>query len=662
MSQRNRQSFVIAAALLTALVSASPAAAVLQGDCNDNGVTAINEVQRCANIFLDTQDLSLCPPCDQNGNGTVAINEVAGASNCFLDSTSAGCRMVVGGPTPTNTAVAATNTPTNTAGATATFTSSPVNTPTNTAPLPTSTPTPVEPPTGTPTATTPPSSSVRLSVDILPGGGTPRNCRGTCTGGLRDGLSCGTNSDCWRACVGGSNAGNFCTNNAGCPSGTCPTTTCGGTRTCGGGPLDGMTCTGGSSCNGCTQASGPEGSCAVVQLGIFPINLPLNGVCLPRTLVPDAACVTDDECKTCVGGSGNGNACLVPTDCPAPGTCSGAGNCAAPGLDMLVGSPDPVTGEAPLTIPDGSLRLSPAFVSGIGNVCVTGAGEGRGAIDCDGGRPNLNTSIEADHDTKPGSPTNSGPTVGLPDDPGCNADFVLPDGNVDRACLEGTGTCSGGTNAGMFCMNHASCPMGRCSFCNTGGAPDGICLSGVNQDMACNMGSQCPPPAPTPTPGSCTTTGAHPGLCNSPNVVTQTGVFAAGDMVVAFPLAIQILPDASVLGPDGLPCTADDKGDPPAAVSVVLSTGTNESTIYDYNPNPMAPNPGQILGPGRTCGGSPCLSSVTGAPAQSCQALSAGSVAGITFGGTFPAMDVSVGDITTAFLFTLGEARVVEEP
>lgn len=133
---------IVAAAILIS----TPAYAVLQGDCNDDTDVAINEVQRCANIFSGTQMLSLCPPCDFDGSGNVGINEVQGAANCYLDNQSSGCRMLptpIDTPVPTDTPVPPTDTVTvePTATATPPATDTPASTFTATQAPPTETPT-----------------------------------------------------------------------------------------------------------------------------------------------------------------------------------------------------------------------------------------------------------------------------------------------------------------------------------------------------------------------------------------------------------------------------------------------------------------------------------------------------------------------------------------
>lgn len=61
----------------------TPVQAACPGDCDGNGVVPINEVQRVANIYLETQPLSQCTRADRNNDGMVAINEVVLASNSY---------------------------------------------------------------------------------------------------------------------------------------------------------------------------------------------------------------------------------------------------------------------------------------------------------------------------------------------------------------------------------------------------------------------------------------------------------------------------------------------------------------------------------------------------------------------------------------------------
>jgi len=468
-----------------------------------------------------------------------------------------------------------------------------------------------------------------VAFNVVPGGGTGGNCRGTCVGGSTPGASCAFASEC----PGG---------------GTCPNP-----KACLGGPYNGLTCTLAVDCNGCdpnqvcTGSGTPlacctaanagtcpvAGSCALVQNSLFAVRVPLNGVCSPRKISPDTSCITNIECKTCVGsqlngfacanstqcrgcigGSNAGNPCASAGQCPGgtcdvagAGTCTGPGSCVTAKFDVVVGSPDG-NGETPLTVPQSSVLLNPAVVSGVGTACVSAGGNGVGVIDCDGGRADRDFALSRDHNTTPASAGNSGSALGLPDDPTCDDTFLLPDGSTSRACVEGTTVCSAeSTNAGMLCTVPADCPGGDCIPCNTNSP--------------------------------------HPGVCNSPTNVAVSGTFSAGDIVIALPLAIKVLPTAAANGPDLLPCTADDLGDPPAAVTVSLSTGTNTVTVYD-----AGNTAGAKIGPGETCGANPCVASITG-QGTSCANLNAGMVSGVKFGGGFPAFDTQAGDIGTVFQF-----------
>ena len=551
------------------------------------------------------------------------------------------------GPSSTPTVPAPTGTPT-VPGPTNTPTTPPTASPTRTPTLaaPTSTPT-NPPPTGTATATQGPD---RL-FQIAPAGGSDGNCRGTCTGGLNPGASCGAAADC-RVCSGGSRAGLSCSANSECPGSTCPAGgTCSAPRTCVGGPRNSLTCANSGDCNGCapnnicTGAGAPlacctgtdsgscpvSGSCALVQNSLFPIRVPLNGVCVPRAYI-DRGCTTDAECA------------------PLGKTCQFSS------LTLQVGSADG-NNEIPITIQQSDVKVMPARVGSIGTVCVSAASNGGGVIDCDGGRANLNLLSLKDHNTTPGNAGNSGSAAGLVDDPSCTNTAVQPDGSISRACLEGTKQCDGGVNEGALCMVDGDCPGSTCSPCTT-------------QPQALH------------------------GVCNSPTVAVQSGTFGAGDASIALPLALTILSTGpSILppaptpsptppadwGPDRLPCTADDTVQSSGAVVVTLSTGTNSVLIYDANntsglrlgvssettctsdgncplgescrnsSNDLACNTGScrcvIL-----CGASPCLGQTTGTP-LSCSNLSAGNLTGLTFGGGFPGLDTQASDIATLFQF-----------
>jgi cysteine-rich repeat protein len=504
-----------------------------------------------------------------------------------------------GPPTDTPTAAPPTNTPT---------VAPPTNTPIPGAPTntPTHSPGPATTPTATAAATATPDDG-SIPIVLLPGGGSPGSCRSNvCVGGPYDGLACTVPGDC-----NGCNPNDICTA-AGTPFACCSAANAG---TC---PV--------------------VGSCALVQNPLFAVRVPLNGICVPRTS-PDTACLTDVECAA-------GSTCQLSR------------------FNILVGTPD-ANQETPITVPQGSVLLSPAIVSGIGTVCVPFAADGVGFHDCNGGRANRDATVSVDHNTTPNgclggtneggactssadcpagtfatcSPTtntclggknffqpcnddtdcpnfdakcnldNSGSANGLPDDPECNDNNTLPDGSTSFACEELTKQCSAGSNEGLVCENAVpDCNGEDCTLCN----------------------------ADSP----------HAQICNSPTESVLSGTFGAGDLVISAPLEISILDTAANFGPDGLPCTADDTpADPSAPVQVQLGTGTNRVFVFDAgNSN------GAVIGPGETCGATPCFAEINGTPI-SCADLTAGNVSGLKFGGGFPAVDTTAGDIATVFQF-----------
>jgi hypothetical protein len=66
------------------LFAASAASAQCVGDCNDDGMVAINELIIGVNIALDAAPLSQCPSFDPNGDDMVGINELITAVNNAL--------------------------------------------------------------------------------------------------------------------------------------------------------------------------------------------------------------------------------------------------------------------------------------------------------------------------------------------------------------------------------------------------------------------------------------------------------------------------------------------------------------------------------------------------------------------------------------------------
>src|SRR5512143_3466269 len=86
---------LLAAALL---IGAGPAGACT-GDCDCDGLVAINEAVRGVNIALGNTPVADCTRFDANGDGSVAVNELIAAVANVLD----GCSDATPGPTPTVT-------------------------------------------------------------------------------------------------------------------------------------------------------------------------------------------------------------------------------------------------------------------------------------------------------------------------------------------------------------------------------------------------------------------------------------------------------------------------------------------------------------------------------------------------------------------------------
>ena len=98
---------------LGALLASPPAQAqTCVGDCNGDGMVAINELIIGVNIALGSQPVSACPSFDVNNNGQVAINELILAVNNALNS----CPRI-----PTATATEEGDTPTLADGSTLRF-------------------------------------------------------------------------------------------------------------------------------------------------------------------------------------------------------------------------------------------------------------------------------------------------------------------------------------------------------------------------------------------------------------------------------------------------------------------------------------------------------------------------------------------------------------
>jgi uncharacterized protein YjdB len=72
--------------LLTLILTSTPAislgSAQIPGDCNNDGIVTIDEVQSAINMFLGIKQVASC--VDVDGNGSVGISEVQKVINSFL--------------------------------------------------------------------------------------------------------------------------------------------------------------------------------------------------------------------------------------------------------------------------------------------------------------------------------------------------------------------------------------------------------------------------------------------------------------------------------------------------------------------------------------------------------------------------------------------------
>ena len=238
--------------------------------------------------------------------------------------------------------------------------------------------------------------------------------------------------------------------------------------------------------------------------------------------------------------------------------------------------------QIPLALKTADVQFDPVVVTGIACACVRaldvevyGPGNsGSGVVGCgDEGLTDIDFLAQFDHNTTPGSAGNSGPENGLPDDPDCNSTVDAGAGLTSSACLE---------------------------------AP----------------GAACNPSNP------------HPGVCNSPRVLTFSGGQAArGAVILRSRTQIGVLNNATNgaasctasrnndgsckapdFGDDCMPCTDDDKNFGTPNTSTTTS-GTASVALYDANNTA-----GASIVDGKNCGARPCVAKVTGEGAD-CDAL-----------------------------------------
>lgn len=114
------------------------------------------------------------------------------------------------------------------------------------------------------------------------------------------------------------------------------------------------------------------------------------------------------------------------------------------GSQTLQFYPQDGNGVRQVAVPAASILFDPIVITPpIGDpvrICVSDAGvDAAGKVDCNGGEPNRDMQVRADHDTTqpPGS------LGGLPQDPECDDTRTDPSGSVSNACLESSvSTCN----------------------------------------------------------------------------------------------------------------------------------------------------------------------------------------------------------------------------
>jgi cysteine-rich repeat protein len=198
-------------------------------------------------------------------------------------------------------------------------------------------------------------------------------------------------------------------------------------------------------------------------------------------------------------------------------------------------------GVRQIVIPRSGTHFNPAVLPlGIGTLCARLGADSTGIIDCDGGEPIYNITVEQDHNTLN--------ATGLPTDPECDDTFEHPLFGVSNASLEG---------------------------------PDDL----------------------------------HPGACNSPVRITESGTVAAGGMKLTERLFLRLLTSGGTCPADDAPFDAE-AGD--IDVTGTISTGTAKGVIYDVNNSSLFTMGTTAPGNGpNVCGStftSPCTTEAIGIP------------------------------------------------
>jgi hypothetical protein len=190
---------------------------------------------------------------------------------------------------------------------------------------------------------------------------------------------------------------------------------------------------------------------------------------------------------------------------------------------------------------------------------------------------------------------------------GVKKDFTLCSDNVLTLCAK---HCTGGGH--QACSSNADCSgAGTCGASKT-------CHDGVT---ACSQDSTCPAATGNDAcgvaidPANPNDNKTYPGTLDGGTALAAGGASTAGDCVDLVSASFSFMTDASQLGPDGLPCTADDFAAPSAPFALPLTTGTATAELLD------APTAGGCVKSGHCSGGvkGPCT---IGGPA--CSGTSSG--------------------------------------
>jgi hypothetical protein len=87
-----KRSALIPVALCFATFSiARPVTAAAGENCFLDGLAAIDDLQRCVNIFLGVQEIDICPGCACDDDEEMDISDLQAIVNCFLDPESCRC-------------------------------------------------------------------------------------------------------------------------------------------------------------------------------------------------------------------------------------------------------------------------------------------------------------------------------------------------------------------------------------------------------------------------------------------------------------------------------------------------------------------------------------------------------------------------------------------